>query len=122
KAAGPCFPPVALGVARVQKRVDADMASSGVEMSESLHLGEPADEAAWRALVERGLKGAPWARLVGKTADGIPIEPLYRETDVATAGDVSGVPGAAPFVRGARAGAWLVRQAFAHPDPERTNR
>lgn len=91
-------------------------------MSESLHLGEPADEAAWRALVERGLKGAPWARLVGKTGDGIPVEPLYRETDIATAADVSGVPGAAPFVRGARGGGWLVRQAFAHPDPEQTNR
>ena len=34
---------------------------------------------------------------------------------------MSGMPGAAPFVRGARRGAWLIRQAFAHPDPERTN-
>lgn len=91
-------------------------------MSESLHLGEPADETAWRALVERGLKGASWARLVGRTGDGLPIEPLYRETDIATAEDVSGVPGAAPFVRGARAGGWLIRQTFAHPDPEQTNR
>ena len=61
-------------------------------MSDVLSLGEPADEAQWRALVEQGLKGAPWARLVGKTADEIAIEPLYREADIATATDISGFP------------------------------
>lgn len=92
-------------------------------MSEtSLQLGEPADEADWRALVEQGLKGAAWSRLVGKTADGIPLEPLYREPDIHTATDISGMPGAAPFVRGAARGVWLMRQSFAHPDVERTNR
>ena len=88
---------------------------------ESLHLGEDADEAVWRALVEQGLKGAAWERLVGKTADGIPIEPLYREPNIHTATDVSGVPGAAPFVRGVARSGWLVRQSFAYPSPERTN-
>ncbi len=88
----------------------------------SLQLGEPADEADWRALVEQGLKGAQWARLVCKTADGIPLQPLYREPDMHTATDVSGMPGAAPFIRGAREGAWLIRQIYDHPDPERANR
>lgn len=88
---------------------------------DTLHLGEPADEADWRALVEQGLKGAAWDRLVGKTADGVPLQPLYREPDLATAEDVSGMPGAAPFVRGAREGAWTIRQSFAHPDVARTN-
>lgn len=87
----------------------------------TLQLGEPADEADWRALVEQGLKGAPWSRLVGKTADGIALEPLYREPNIHTAEDVSGMPGAAPFVRGAGAGAWTIRQSFAQPDPARTN-
>jgi len=87
----------------------------------TLHLGEPADEADWRALVEQGLKGAAWERLVGKTGDGIAIAPLYREPDIHTASDISGMPGAAPFVRGARQGAWLIRQSFAHPDPAQTN-
>jgi methylmalonyl-CoA mutase len=90
-------------------------------MSTPLQLGEPADEADWRALVEQGLKGAQWSRLVGKTADGIPLQPLYRESDVRTAQDEAGMPGAAPFVRGARAGAWTIRQAYEHPDPVRTN-
>jgi methylmalonyl-CoA mutase len=89
-------------------------------MTTSLQLGESADEADWRALVEQGLKGAPWGRLVDKTADGIAIAPLYREPDCQTANDASGFPGAAPFVRG-RAG-WIIRQAFAHPDLAQTNR
>ncbi len=91
-------------------------------MSEpDLQLGETADEADWRALVEQGLRGAPWERLVGKTGDGISIEPLYREPDIHTAEDVSGLPGAAPFIRGAREGAWRIRQAYEHHDPAQTN-
>jgi methylmalonyl-CoA mutase len=99
---------------------------AGVEMSQvlepALQLGETADEADWRALVDKGLKGGAWDRLVGKTSDGIALEPLYREANFATAGDVSGMPGAAPFVRGARTGAWDIRQVFAHPSPVETNR
>jgi len=87
----------------------------------TLQLGEAADQADWRALVEQGLKSASWDRLVGKTADGIALEPLYREPDSNTATDLSGMPGAAPFVRGAGKSGWLIRQSFAHPDVERTN-
>jgi methylmalonyl-CoA mutase len=87
-----------------------------------MSLGEAAYEADWRALVDKGLKGAPWDRLRIKTSDGIALEPLYREAEVATGGDEAGFPGAAPFVRGARRGPWRIRQLFAHPDPEQTNR
>ncbi len=86
----------------------------------NLQFGPSADEAEWRALVERGLKGAGWDRLVGRTADGIDLKPLYREPDVRTASDEAGLPGTAPFVRGT--GGWTIRQSFAHPDPEQTNR
>ena len=37
----------------------------------------PADEAAWKALIEEALKGAPFASLRSKTYDCIAIEPLY---------------------------------------------
>jgi methylmalonyl-CoA mutase len=91
----------------------------------SLSLDASADEGAWRALVEKGLKGAGWDKLTAKTADGLAIAALYREPDIATATDVSGVPGAAPFVRGAAmpgaAAPWAIRQMFDHPDPERVN-
>ncbi|MBL8549521.1 MAG: methylmalonyl-CoA mutase [Hyphomonadaceae bacterium] len=89
--------------------------------------GFPAsDESQWRKLAERALKGAPWERLVGKTADGAPIHPLYGEPDIATATDVSGIPGAAPFIRGALAARdphqpWTIRQAVSHPDPAQAN-
>lgn len=81
-----------------------------------------ADEARWRALAEKSLKGAPWERLVGKSADGAPILPLYRETDIATAADAAGLPGAAPFTRGAAAARdpnrpWHIRQAVYDSEP-----
>lgn len=88
--------------------------------NDGLSLGEPADESDWRALVEQGLKGAGWDRLTAKTADGLEIKPLYREADIATATDVSGEPGAAPFIRGAAG--WTIRQSFDLADPEAANR
>ncbi len=36
-----------------------------------------AEEADWKALVEKALKGAPFASLRSETYDGIVIEPLY---------------------------------------------
>jgi len=85
------------------------------------------ETASWRALAEKALRGVPFERLTGRTADGIAIAPLYREADIATAADPAGMPGAAPFIRGASArrdplAPWRMRQAFAHPDPETTNR
>lgn len=81
------------------------------------------DEARWRALAEAALKGAPWDRLVARTADGVSLHPLYREADIATAGDPSGVPGQAPFVRGTAATRdaylpWHIRQIVETPDPK----
>ncbi|KAF0186448.1 MAG: methylmalonyl-CoA mutase subunit beta [Hyphomonadaceae bacterium] len=81
------------------------------------------DEARWRALAEAALKGAPWDRLVARTADGVSVQPLYRETDIATAGDPSGAPGQAPFVRGGHATRdaflpWQIRQSVEAPEPE----
>ncbi len=84
------------------------------------------DETRWRALAEAALRGAPWERLVGRTADGVALAPLYREADVPSGKDTAGLPGHAPFTRGAVAALdplqpWHVRQRFAHPDPAQTN-
>lgn len=56
------------------------------------------DLTAWRALVDKELAGAPFDRLVQRTAEGVAIEPLYTERP-----DDPPPPGAAPFVRGATA-------------------
>lgn len=85
-----------------------------------------ADEAAWRALVDKALEGAAFETLVSRTAHGLPVQPLYRETDWASARDASGAPGAAPFTRGLRADhdpalPWDIRARITHPDPAVAN-
>ena len=56
-------------------------------------------------------------------ATGVTIEPLYTAEDAGDLPTAVGVPGIAPFVRGARAGGdpadpggWDIRQRHAHPD------
>jgi methylmalonyl-CoA mutase len=70
----------------------------------------PADEAAWKALVEEALKGAPFASLGSKTYDGIDIAPLYpRSPDAARiAGRAAGQP-------------WAVMQRIDLTDPKTAN-
>lgn len=86
----------------------------------------PADEAAWRALVGKVLKGADFdKRLVRRTYDGIPVQPLYHPGNAG--GLDPGWPGQPPLVRGAVAagqvaGGWDIRQLHAHPDPLEANR
>ena len=80
----------------------------------------PGDEAQWRALAEKALEGAPLSKLTTKTEHGVPVKPLYRSPDWAP--DASGLPGAAPFIRGGRSAnahyvPWDIRQIVAHPDP-----
>jgi methylmalonyl-CoA mutase len=79
-----------------------------------------ADEAQWQALAEKALDGAPLSKITTKTEHGVPVKPLYRAPDWAA--DASGVPGVAPFIRGARAVndaylPWDIRQVVSHPDP-----
>lgn len=71
----------------------------------------PAGEAAWKALVQEALKGAPFAALRSKTYDGIDIEPLYARAPQATR--VEGRAAATP---------WAVMQRVDLPDPEAANK
>jgi methylmalonyl-CoA mutase len=80
----------------------------------------PADEAQWQALAEKALEGAPLSKITTKTEHGVPVRPLYRRADWGA--DASGLPGAAPFIRGARSAndpylPWDIRQVVSHPDP-----
>ena len=70
----------------------------------------PASEADWRKLVDGVLKGAAFEKLVGKTYDGLKIQPIYpRAKD------------AAPVVGRAPAAAWQIMQRVDHPDPAKAN-
>ncbi|MDE1972458.1 MAG: methylmalonyl-CoA mutase [Hyphomicrobiales bacterium] len=70
----------------------------------------PATREQWRKLVEAMLKGEPFEHLVGRTYDGLAIEPLAaRRPD---AQPIAGRPGTTP---------WDVLARIDHPDPARAN-
>ena len=70
----------------------------------------PANYEDWRKLVDGVLKGAPFEKLVGKTSDGLRIDPIYPRAQGATA--VAGRPAAAP---------WQIMQRADHPDAKAAN-
>src|SRR5665213_838447 len=70
----------------------------------------PASYDDWRKLVDGVLKGAPFEKLVGKTSDGLKIEPIYRRARDAT--PIQGRPAAMP---------WQVMQRIDHPDAAQAN-
>jgi methylmalonyl-CoA mutase len=70
----------------------------------------PATYDDWRKLVDGVLKGAPFEKLVGKTFDGIRIDPIYPRAK-----------GAAPVVGRAAAAPWQIMQRIDHPDPVQAN-
>src|SRR5215218_3104420 len=70
----------------------------------------PANYEDWRKLVDGVLKGAPFEKLVGKTSDGLKIEPIYQRAQ-----------GAAPVVGRAAAAPWQIMQRADHPDAKQAN-
>jgi len=70
----------------------------------------PASYDDWRKLVEGVLKGAPFEKLIGKTYDGLTIEPIYSRAQGAAA--VTGRRAAAP---------WQIMQRIDHPDAAAAN-
>ncbi len=81
---------------------------------------------AWRKIAEGELKGRPLEDLTWKTLEGIEIEPLYTEEDVAGLEHLGSVPGQAPFTRGPRATMyagrpWTIRQYAGFSTAEESN-
>jgi methylmalonyl-CoA mutase len=71
---------------------------------------QPATYDDWRKLVDGVLKGAPFEKLVGKTYDGLQIQPIYQRAS--DAAPVAGRAGAAP---------WQIMQRIDHPDAAMAN-
>jgi methylmalonyl-CoA mutase len=65
----------------------------------------PASYDDWRKLVDGVLKGAPFERLVGRTYDGLKIDPIYRRAR-----------DAAPIAGRTAATPWQIMQRVDHPD------
>jgi len=72
----------------------------------------PPDAAAWRALVEKTLKGEPLESLNRTTVEGLPIAPLYPA-------DAQGATLSLPPRNAERP--WDLRVPVAHPDPAAAN-
>ncbi len=70
----------------------------------------PASYEDWRKLVDGVLKGAPFEKLISKTADGLQIDPIYRRAQ-----------GAAPVAGRAAAAPWQIVQRIDHPDAKAGN-
>src|SRR6476469_3988546 len=70
----------------------------------------PATYDDWRKLVDGVLKGAPFEKLVGKTYDGLRIDPIYQRARGAA--PIAGRPAAAP---------WQIVQRIDHPDAAQAN-
>jgi len=70
----------------------------------------PANYDDWRKLVDGVLKGAPFEKLVGKTADGLKIDPIYARAQ-----------GAVPLAGRLPAAPWQVMQRADHPDAKAAN-
>ncbi|MGY2987089.1 MULTISPECIES: methylmalonyl-CoA mutase family protein [Bradyrhizobium] len=70
----------------------------------------PATYDDWRKLVDGVLKGAPFEKLVGKTYDGLKIDPIYRRA--ANSSPLAGRAAAAP---------WQILQRVDHPDAAQAN-
>src|SRR6185437_5319452 len=64
----------------------------------------------WRKLVDGVLKGAPFEKLVSKTADGLQIDPIYRRAQ-----------GVTPVAGRAAATPWQILQRIDHPDARAAN-
>jgi methylmalonyl-CoA mutase len=121
--------------AEVPAHADAEVPAEH-EVPEDLSLAAEFDAATrdeWRALVAGVLRKAgreelpdPVEEALSRTvATGVRVAPLYTAADAGDLPGAVGVPGLAPFVRGARAGAhpesgvpggWDIRQRHAHPD------
>jgi methylmalonyl-CoA mutase len=82
-------------------------------LPDEVHLAAdfaPASYHDWRKLVDGVLKGAPFERLVGKTYDGLKIEPIYTRAH-----------NAAPIAGRSAATPWQIMQRIDHPDAALAN-
>ncbi|MEL7183852.1 MAG: methylmalonyl-CoA mutase family protein, partial [Pseudomonadota bacterium] len=82
--------------------------------------------ARWAALAEKEMRGRPLDALTWNTLEGIPVQPIYTEADLAGVDHLGSIPGAAPFTRGVKATMyagrpWTIRQYAGFSTAEESN-
>ena len=80
----------------------------------------------WHSLAEQELRGRTPEALEWNTLEGIPVQPIYTEDDVADLPHLGTIPGAAPFTRGVKATMyagrpWTIRQYAGFSTAEESN-
>jgi methylmalonyl-CoA mutase len=80
----------------------------------------------WKEIAEGSLKGKPFEKLIGKTLEGIDIQPIYIKEDVDGIKDVNSMPGFYPFDRGSNPDGYIIKkwdiaQEIPYPTPELLN-
>lgn len=79
--------------------------------AEKLDLSEFAEVGMeqWREAARATLKGRPLEKLVTRTPDGLPVEPIYQRDSFHALAGAENDPGVFPYVRGARtSAAWKI--------------
>ncbi|MCP5097616.1 MAG: methylmalonyl-CoA mutase, partial [Chloroflexi bacterium] len=81
----------------------------------------------WYDTTVTSLKGKPFDKLIHETAEGITLQPMYRQEDAAEIAHLGSLPGAPPFVRGTtplgyQEKPWDIAQAIPYALPEAFNR
>ncbi len=80
----------------------------------------------WKALAEKELRGRPIEELNWNTLEGIEVQPLYTQDDLAEVDHLGTIPGKAPFTRGVKATMyagrpWTIRQYAGFSTAEESN-
>jgi methylmalonyl-CoA mutase len=80
----------------------------------------------WRGLAEAELRGRPVEDLTWKTLEGIEVQPVYTEEDLAQLSHLGTLPGEAPYTRGVKATMyagrpWTIRQYAGFSTAEESN-
>jgi methylmalonyl-CoA mutase len=80
----------------------------------------------WKEIAEGSLKGKLFEKLIGKTLEGIDIQPIYIEEDADGIKDVNSMPGFYPFERGSSGDGYIIKkwdiaQEIPYPTPELLN-
>jgi methylmalonyl-CoA mutase len=86
----------------------------------------PHSYAEWKALAEKGLKGARLESLATSTSEGITLKPLYTSDDVKNAPYADSMPGLPPYTRGPyptmyTQRPWTIRQYAGFSTAEESN-
>ncbi len=84
---------------------------------------EPVTRRQWIDRMIQDLKGLPYEKLIWKSPEGIPVEPVYTRENIETLSGPDSLPGEFPYLRGYSSGRpWIIGQDITVTDSKDANR